>query len=169
MKISQKDLESVRFVGANNRPVTRVEAKALKDTGIPFATSGIAAGEYIEFPENVKDHCYEQPTRVGGTNKAVYAVVMRGTDRKNMKPSPFSLGSLVRQDGNREYTCDFTAEMGTMSDNEARLDKLAGKTIFGASRKTIKVQKFENNRPVEDASGNRVMIDGNATVIEYAE
>lgn len=168
MKITKDQLAPV--FGASTRPVKRVSKEDLANAGVAFATYGIGVGEVIEFPENAEENLFEQPTVVGGNNKQILVACMRSRNGQPAKPSYFAMGSLVRQDGNREYTCDFTREMAEKySNHEQRLEVLAGKSIKGTEALEIEVVKFDRaiNKPVRDANGAIVLEKGKATKIEY--
>lgn len=170
MKLTKDQFKNVPIFGSNQRPATPVTIDKLENAGVAFAAYGIGVGEVIEFPENASEHLFEQPTMVGGTNTQILVGCMRGRDEASMKPSYFAMGSLVRQDGNRQYTCDFTKEMGEKYGNHRqRLEVLSGKTIKGTEALEIEVVKFDRatRRPVTDASGATVLEKGKATKIEY--
>lgn len=172
MKLDKNVFDKLPIFGANQRPVQRISRKELKDSGVAFAAYGIGAGEVVEFPENPMDNCFQQPTVVGGNNMQVLVGVMRGRKGQELKPGYFAMGSLIRQDGNREYTCAFTKEMGeSYSNHEERLEVLAGKSIEGLETKEIDVVKFDRatRRPVVGPDGANVLEKGRATVIDYVK
>lgn len=125
--------------GENQRPKRSVNVEALKTSGVPFATYGIRQGDVIEFPDTMEDvQSFEQEVRKNsGIFQPVIAVLRNG------KPDYLSLGTLRKQDVNREYTCPFTKKMGEMNSDYERLEALVGKKITAKEMKTINVQAFD--------------------------
>ena len=147
--------------GANNRPVNKVNnLENLKLSGIAFATYGMREGDVIEFPDTIDDvDVFEQPVRVGSTAVQNLLGVMR-----NGKADYLSLGTLRKQDVNREYTCDFTKEMGALNNDYDRIIALLGKTIKATGSKVIKAQAFDR------LTGQRLegqTVDQTVPIIEY--
>lgn len=126
--------------GANTRPVNKVDnLENLKLSGIAFATYGMREGDVIEFPDTMDDvDVFEQPVRVNSNIVQNLLGVLR-----NGKADYISLGTLRKQDVNREYTCDFTKEMGALNNDYERIQSLLGKKIKATGSKTIKVQAFD--------------------------
>lgn len=147
--------------GANTRvpsPVNNLEA--LKTSGIAFATYGMREGDVVEFPDSLEEaQAFQQPVRNGSTAVQTLVAVM-----KNSKPSYISMGSLRKQDVNREYTCKFTQEMGELNNDYDRLAALCGKKLKATGSKTIKSQRFDRltGQPVEGET-----IDQVVPIIEY--
>ena len=136
-KIDSNKLPAIS--GANQRPLRAVSSDALKTSGVPFATYGVRQGDVIEFPDSWDDvQTFEQEVRKNSGIFQNVIVVLR-----NNKPDYLSLGSLRKQDVNREYTCDFTKQMGEMNSDYDRIDALLGKKITAKSMKTINVQAFD--------------------------
>ena len=136
-KIDVNALPSIS--GANQRPLRAVAHDALKTSGVPFATYGVRKGDVIEFPDTWDDvQTFEQEVRKNSGINQTVIVVMR-----NAKPDYLSLGSLRKQDINREFTCDFTKKMGEMNSDYDRIDSLLGKKITAKSMKDIDVQAFD--------------------------
>lgn len=136
IKFTYNDLPSLP--GADRRPVNVVDRSKFKDTGVTFTTFGINKGDVIEFPAYEDVIMVEQPIREGSNRMQYLASVLR-----NGKLSYIAMGSLARQDVNREYTCEFTKLMGELGDNDRRLQYLAGKKITCNDTKTIKIQAFD--------------------------
>ena len=126
--------------GANTRvPVAVGNLEALKTSGIAFATYGLQKGDVVEFPDFLEDaQVFQQPVRNGSTAVQTLVAVM-----KNNKPSYLSMGTLRKQDINREYTCDFTRELGEMNNDYDRLTYLVGKRIKAVDDKKIEAQAFD--------------------------
>ena len=126
--------------GANVRvPVAVNNVEDLKVSGIAFATYSLRKGDVVEFPDTLEDvQAFNQPVRAGSTAQQTLLVVM-----KNNKPDYISLGSLRKQDINREYSCNFTKEMGELNNDYDRIVALLGKKITATDMKTIKVQDFD--------------------------
>lgn len=147
--------------GANVRPVTAVNnLEALKTSGIAFATYGIREGDVVEFPDSLEEaQVFQQPVRSGSTAQQTLVVVER-----NGKTTYLSMGSLRKQDVNREFTCPFTKEIGEMNNDFERLAYLCGKKIKAVSSKTIKAQAFDR------LTGERIegqTVDQVVPIIEY--
>lgn len=138
IKFNFNDLPSLP--NADRRPVSVVPKDKIKDTGVTFATFGIQKGDVIEFPAFEDVIVVEQPIREGSNRMQYLASVMR-----NGKLSYLALGSLTRQDVNREYTCEFTKLMAELGDNARKLQYLAGKKITCNDTKSIKVQAFDRS------------------------
>jgi len=146
--------------GANQRPLRPVSSEALKTSGVPFATYGIRQGDVIEFPDTMNDvQSFEQEIRKNSGIFQNVIVVLR-----NNKPDYLSLGSLRKQDVNREYTCEFTKKMGEMNSDYDRIEALLGKKITAKSMRTIEVQAFDRltNERLEGQTRTQVV-----PVIEY--
>lgn len=148
--------------GNNRRPATEVtDLKELKNSGIAFATYGIRKGDVIEFPDTMDDvQVFQQPVRENGTATQTLLVVTR-----NNKTSYLSLGTLRKQDVNREYTCNFTKELGEMNNDYERLTHLVGRKIKCDEMKTIKAQAFDR------LTGERIdgeTVDQVVPIIEWA-
>lgn len=155
-----KDLPSIS--GSNRRPANEVSnLQELKNSGIAFATYGIRKGDTIEFADTMDDiQAFQQPVRENGTAMQTLVVVTR-----NGKTDYLSLGTLRKQDVDRQYTCDFTKEMGELNNDYERLQHLVGRKITCNETKTIKAQAFDR------LTGER--IDGETTdqivpIIEWA-
>lgn len=155
-----KDLPSIS--GSNRRPANEVSnLQELKNSGIAFATYGIRKGDTIEFADTMEDiQAFQQPVRENGTAMQTLVVVTR-----NGKTDYLSLGTLRKQDIDRQYTCDFTKEMGELNNDYERLQHLVGRKITCNETKTIKAQAFDR------LTGER--IDGKTTdqvvpIIEWA-
>jgi hypothetical protein len=155
-----KDLPSIS--GSNRRPANEVSnLQELKNSGIAFATYGIRKGDTIEFADTMEDiQAFQQPVRENGTAMQTLVVVTR-----NGKTDYLSLGTLRKQDVDRQYTCDFTKEMGELNNDYERLQHLVGRKITCNETKTIKAQAFDR------LTGER--IDGETTdqvvpIIEWA-
>lgn len=155
-----KDLPSIS--GSNRRPANEVSnLQELKNSGIAFATYGIRKGDTIEFADTMDDiQAFQQPVRENGTAMQTLVVVTR-----NGKTDYLSLGTLRKQDIDRQYTCDFTKEMGELNNDYERLQHLVGRKITCNETKTIKAQAFDR------LTGER--IDGETTdqvvpIIEWA-
>ena len=155
-----KDLPSIS--GSNRRPANEVSnLQELKNSGIAFATYGIRKGDTIEFADTMDDiQAFKQPVRENGTAMQTLVVVTR-----NGKTDYLSLGTLRKQDIDRQYTCDFTKEMGELNNDYERLQHLVGRKITCNETKTIKAQAFDR------LTGER--IDGETTdqvvpIIEWA-
>lgn len=155
-----KDLPSIS--GSNRRPANEVSnLQELKNSGIAFATYGIRKGDIIEFADTMEDiQAFQQPVRENGTAMQTLVVVTR-----NGKTDYLSLGTLRKQDVDRQYTCDFTKEMGELNNDYERLQHLVGRKITCNETKTIKAQAFDR------LTGER--IDGETTdqvvpIIEWA-
>ena len=159
LKINFEDLPSLPQ--ADRRPVTRVAKDQIKNTGVSFNTFGIQVGDVIEFPAYEDMVVVAQPVREGSQIMQYLVGVI-----KNGKPNYLALGSLTRRDVNREYTCDFTKQMGELGDNEKRLMFLQGKKITAKETKDIKVQAFDNLTGVRLEGQTR---DAKAPIITYAE
>lgn len=155
-----KDLPSIS--GSNRRPANEVSnLQELKNSGIAFATYGIRKGDTIEFADTMDDiQAFQQPVRENGTAMQTLVVVTR-----NGKTDYLSLGTLRKQDIDRQYTCDFTKEMGELNNDYERLQHLVGRKITCNETKSIKTQAFDR------LTGER--IDGETTdqvvpIIEWA-
>ena len=136
-KIDSKQLPAIS--GANRRPLVPIGHDALKTSGVPFATYSIRKGDVIEFPDTWDDvDTFQQEVREKSNVYQQMIVVLR-----NKKPDYLSLGSLRKQDVNREYTCDFTKAMGEMNNDYDRISALLGKKITAKETKTIQVQAFD--------------------------
>lgn len=159
LKIDFKDLPSLPQ--ADRRPVVRVAKDQIKNTGVSFNTFGIQVGDVIEFPAYDDIIVVAQPVRPNSEIMQYLAGVI-----KNGKPNYLALGALTRQDVNREYTCEFTKQMGELGDNEKRLMFLQGKKITAKETKDIKVQAFDNLTGVRLEGQTR---DTKAPIITYAE
>ena len=159
LKINFEDLPSLPQ--ADRRPVTRVAKDQIKNTGVSFNTFGIQVGDVIEFPAYEDMVVVAQPVREGSQIMQYLVGVI-----KNGKPNYLALGSLTRRDVNREYTCEFTKQMGELGDNEKRLMFLQGKKITAKESKDIKVQAFDNLTGVRLEGQTR---DAKAPIITYAE
>lgn len=159
LKINFEDLPSLPQ--ADRRPVTRVAKDQIKNTGVSFNTFGIQVGDVIEFPAYEDMVVVAQPVREGSQIMQYLVGVI-----KNGKPNYLALGSLTRRDVNREYTCDFTKQMGELGDNEKRLMFLQGKKITAKESKDIKVQAFDYLTGVRLEGQTR---DIKAPIITYAE
>ena len=145
---------------ADRRPVNRVSKDEIKNTGVAFNTFGIQVGDTIEFPSYDDVIVVSQPIRPNSEILQYLVGVMR-----NGKPNYLALGSLTRSDVNRQPSCEFTAQMAAMNNNEERLQFLAGKKITAKESKTIKVQAF-------DRSGVRLegqTRDQNVPIITFVE
>ena len=157
-KINVNSLPSVS--GANRRPLQRVNAESLKTSGVPFATYSLRKGDVVEFPDTWDDvDTFQQEVREKSNIFQQMIVVLR-----NGKPDYLSLGSLRKQDVNREYTCDFTKEMGEMNNDYDRIEHLLGKKITAKDTKTIKTQAFDR------LTGERLegkTVDQVVPIIEY--
>lgn len=158
-KIDANKLPSIS--GANQRPLRAVKHEALKTSGVPFATYGVRQNDVIEFPDTWDDvDTFEQEVRKNsGIFQALIAILRNG------KPDYLSLGTLRKQDVDRNYTCDFTKKMGEMNSDYDRIESLLGKKITAKEMKSIKVQAFDR------LTGERLegeTRDQNVPVIEYA-
>lgn len=147
--------------GANTRkPVEVNNLEALKTSGIAFATYGMRDGDVVEFPDTLNDvQAFQQPVRAGSTALQTLVVV-----KKNDKITYLSMGTLRKQDVNREYTCDFTREMGEMNNDYDRIGALVGKRIKAVGSKTIQAQAFDRltGERLEGQTVNQVV-----PIIEY--
>lgn len=147
--------------GANRRAPSVVNnLEALKTSGIAFATYGMRKGDVVEFPDSLDEaQVFQQPVREGSTAVQTLVVVM-----KNGKPTYLSMGSLRKQDVDRNYTCKFTQEMGELNNDYDRLAALCGKKIKAVDEKRIKSQRFDR------LTGERIegeTIDQTVPIIEY--
>lgn len=159
MKKVVKDLPTIS--GANTRkPVEVNNLEALKTSGIAFATYGMREGDVVEFPDTLNDvQAFQQPVRAGSTALQTLVVV-----KKNDKITYLSMGTLRKQDVNREYTCDFTKEMGEMNNDYDRIGALVGKRIKATGSKKIQSQAFDR------LTGERLegqTIEQTVPIIEY--
>ena len=99
----------------------------------------VRKGDVIEFPDSWDDvQVFNQPVRANGTVNQALLVVLR-----NGNPDYLSIGSLRKQDVDRNYTCPFTEEMGKLNNDYDRINTLLGKKIKGVDSKTIKTQAFD--------------------------
>ncbi len=152
--------------GEHTRPAKEMTKEALKTTGQPFASSGIAVDESINFPDTEDDIVVkEQAVRVGSTAMQRLLLVDRIDKNGNRKPGWLSLGILNRTDYHREPTCEFCAEMNKLDSDWDRIVALLGKTITCKKTVSKDFQKFDRQ------TGLRV--DGqfeshDTPVIEYA-
>jgi hypothetical protein len=145
--------------GSATRKPVAVNAEALKTSGIPFASYGIALNETIEFPDSWDDSVlYQQPVRPGSNAMQTLVGVLR-----NGKPSYISMGTLRRLDAHNEPTCPFTAEMAKMDNDYERLEALFGKKIKCTGSTKIDIQDFDR------LTGTRLDTthEGPAPIIEY--
>jgi len=147
--------------GANTRKPEEVKnLEALKTSGIAFATYGMREGDVVEFPDSLNDvQAFQQPVRAGSTAQQTLIVV-----KKNDKVTYLSMGTLRKQDVNREYTCDFTREMGEMNNDYDRINALVGKRIKATGSKKIQAQAFDR------LTGERIegqTVDQTVPVIEW--
>ena len=126
--------------GANTRkPVAVTNLEELKTSGIAFATYGLREGDEVEFPDTLDDvQAFTQPVRANQTAVQTLLVV-----NKNSKPNYLSMGTLRKQDIDRNYTCDFTKEMGELNNDYDRIVALLGKRIKATGSKKITVQAFD--------------------------
>ena len=126
--------------GAATRiPVAVTNFEDLKTSGVPFATYSVRKGDVIEFPDSWDDvQVFNQPVRANGTVNQALLVVLR-----NGNPDYLSIGSLRKQDVDRNYTSPFTEEMGKLNNDYDRINTLLGKKIKGVDSKTIKTQAFD--------------------------
>ncbi len=153
----QKNYPSIS--GSATRPAVAVNAEALKTSGIPFATYGINVNDTIEFPDSWDDaDIFQQPVRVNSNAVQTLVGVLR-----NGNPSYLSMGTLRRQDADRNYTCDFTKEIGEMDNDYVRMEALFGKKIKCTGTKQVKIQDFDR------LTGQRLDTthEGPVPVIEY--
>lgn len=155
-----KDLPSIS--GSNRRPANEVSnLQELKNSGIAFATYGIRKGDVIEFADNIDEvQAFQQPVRENGTAMQTLVVVTR-----NGKADYLSLGTLRKQDVDRNYTCNFTKEMGELNNDYERLLALVGRKITCNEMKTIKAQAFDR------LTGERIegqTVDQVVPIIEWA-
>lgn len=160
-KISANNLPSISGA-AQRKPVLVNNLSDLKTSGVPFATYSLRKGDVIEFPDTIEDvQAFTQPIRNNAMNGPVQTllVVLR-----NGKTDYLSLGSLRKQDVNREYTCNFTKEIGEMNNDYDRISHLCGKKITATEMKTIKVQAFDrlSGERLEGKTNDQVV-----PVIEY--
>lgn len=147
--------------GANTRvPVQVNNLEALKTSGIAFATYGMREGDVVEFPDSLEEaQVFQQPVRNGSTAMQTLVVVT-----KNGKTSYLSMGTLRKQDVDRNFTCDFTKEIGEMNNDYDRLAHLCGKTIKATGSKKIQAQAFDR------LTGERLenqTVEQTVPIIEY--
>lgn len=130
--------------GEHTRPGKEMSKEELKTTGQPFASSGIAVDEKIEFPDTENDIVVkEQPVAVG--RNAVQRLLL--VDRINKdgvrKTGWVSLGILNRTDYHRNPTCDFCEQMNKLDSDWDRIIALLGKTITCKETVSKDFQKFD--------------------------
>lgn len=130
--------------GEHTRPAKEMTKEALKTTGQPFVSSGIAVDESVNFPDTEDDIVVkEQPVAVGRTATQRLLLVDRIDKAGNHKPGWLSLGVLNRTDYHREPTCDFCAEMNKIDNDWDRIIALLGKTITCKKMVNKDFQRFD--------------------------
>lgn len=133
--------------------VTPVESlETLKNVGGNFDGNSAMLNDEWSFPDlntlMANKWIKRQLTRRGGQNSTTLICGER-TRGASTKLAWFNVGSLSRQDNNREYVQPEWADLGN---DYARIENLAGRTFKVTETKTVDMPKWEDGVRIEGES-----------------
>lgn len=153
MKMSDVKQEQIpALFGESARPSELVkDKKSLLNEGGNFDGGTAMKGDTWDFPAFDEMMIRKQVTRQHGTN---YSFFVLATCTRNNKTQLkwFNIGSLARQDANRDAIMPEWYELGNVY---ARAQKLAGRVIKVTDEKSVEMPKFEDGVRVEGATVTR--------------
>lgn len=153
MKMSEVKPEQIpALFGESARPSTIVTDKStLLNEGGNFDGGSAMKGDTWDFPTFDEMLIRKQVTRPSGTNYSFF--VLAECTRNNKKQLKwFNLGSLARQDANRDAIMQEWYDLGNVY---ARAEKLAGRKISITAEKSCEMPHFENGVRVEGVTDTR--------------
>lgn len=158
MKRDYQKSETPAIFGADQvgREVVSVASlEALKNMGASFDGNSAMLGDEWSFADMqtmlANDWIRRQPTRAGG-NRITTLICGERTRNGVSKLAWFNLGSLTRQDVNREPVFTDWTELGN---DFARLEKLARRTFKVTTTKKAKLTKWQDGVVVDGAFDER--------------
>lgn len=153
MKMSDVKQEQIpALFGESARPSELIkDKKSLLNEGGNFDGGTAMKGDTWDFPAFDEMMIRKQVTRQSGAN---YSFFVLATCTRNNKTQLkwFNIGSLARQDANRDAIMPEWYELGNVY---ARAQKLAGRVIKVTDEKSVEMPKFEDGVRVEGATVTR--------------
>lgn len=138
--------------GESARPSELIQdKKSLLNEGGNFDGGTAQKGDKWDFPEFDEMLIRKQATRQGGTNYGFF-VLANCTRNNKTQLRWFNIGSLARQDANRDAIMPQWYDLGNVY---ARAQKLAGRIIDVKDEKSVEMPKFEDGVRVEGATVTR--------------
>lgn len=139
-----------KLFGADTRKVEVCTKEDLKEAGQVFTSYGLMPGETAEVP-SVRDEVVvtKQPSsrvRADGTRSLQYFMSIVKTNSAGVKKNDWlSLGSVIRQDANREPIDAVSKDMLQFDNIEDRVQAMLGRKITCTGREKRFQPEFLNN------------------------